>query len=67
MMMTDAERAATEVVLGVDTHTSMSTWGIAVFAIQIGKEAGYVAFQGVAALGATEQRGEGFKEASYLR
>ena len=26
VMMTDAEKAATEVVLGVDTHTSMSMW-----------------------------------------
>jgi hypothetical protein len=41
--------------------------GIAVFAIEVGQEPCDVALQGVAALGATKQRGEGLKEASYLR
>jgi len=36
--------------------------GIAVLAIEVGKEPGYVALQGLAALGATKQRGEGLEE-----
>jgi hypothetical protein len=41
--------------------------GVAVFAIEVGQEPRDVALQGLAALGATEQRGEAFEEASYLR
>jgi hypothetical protein len=41
--------------------------GVAVFAMEVGQEPGYVALQGLATLGASEQRGEGFEELSYLR
>jgi hypothetical protein len=36
--------------------------GVAVLAIEVGEEPGYVALQGVAALGATKQRGERLEE-----
>jgi hypothetical protein len=41
--------------------------GVAVFAMEVGQEPRDVALQGLAALGASEQGGEGFEEASYLR
>jgi len=40
--------------------------GVAVLAIQVGQEPGNVALQGVATLGAAEQRGERLHELGYL-
>ncbi len=40
--------------------------GVAVLVIEVGEEPGYVALQGVAALGATKQGGEGLLTKSYL-
>jgi len=39
---------------------------VAVVAIEVSEEPGYVALQGVAALGATKQGGEGLKEGGDL-
>mgnify|MGYP003299295915 CR=1 FL=1 len=41
--------------------------GVAVLAIEVSKEPSYVALQGLAALGATKQRGEGLEEGRELR
>ena len=40
--------------------------GVAVLVIEVGEEPGYVALQGVTALGATKQWGEGLEELDYL-
>jgi hypothetical protein len=40
--------------------------GVAVLAMEIGEEPGYVALQGVAALGAAKQGGEGLEELGDL-
>jgi hypothetical protein len=41
--------------------------GVAVLALEVGKESSYVALQGLAALGATKQRGERLEEGRELR